>query len=142
MVDAGWKVVKGRGRWRRTRKDLKEERTINVVPVESTFKPVGAGEITVDSGAEEMECPQIWRKAYSLRELARRLKVMKASGGSMNHYGEKEAKFTTGCRGHVMSLGFQMSDVRRSGGLRQFGPNPEDNFIQNAITKRKIPMLM
>ena len=29
VVDAGWKIVKGRGRWRRTRKDIKEERTIH-----------------------------------------------------------------------------------------------------------------
>ena len=30
-----------------------------------------------------------------------------------NHYGEKEAKFTTGGRGPVMSLGFQVSDVQK-----------------------------
>ena len=30
VVDAGWKVVKGRGRWRRTRKDINEERTIYI----------------------------------------------------------------------------------------------------------------
>ena len=46
-------------------------------------------------------------KAYPLQEAARRL-----SGGSMNHYGEKEATFTTGGRGPVMSLGFQVSDVQ------------------------------
>ena len=57
VVDAGWKVVKGRGRWRRTRKDIKEVRTINAVPVESTLRPVGAGEITIDSAAEESVCP-------------------------------------------------------------------------------------
>ena len=67
----------------------------------------------------------------------------------MNHYGEKEAKFTTGGRGPVM--GFQVSDVQKplaavwriadKGNLVQFGPNPEDNFIQNVITKRKIPMI-
>ena len=31
---------------------------------------------------------------------------MNTSGGPMNHNGEKEAKFTTGGRGPVMSLGF------------------------------------
>ena len=146
-VDAGWKIVKGRGRWRRTRKDINEERTINAVPVESAFRPVGAGEITVDSAAEESACPKMWRKAYPFREPARRLKFMNASGGSMNHYGEKEAKFTTGGRGPV----FQVSDVQKplaavwriadKGNLVQFGPNPEDNFIQNVTTKRKIPMI-
>ena len=75
VVDAGWKVV--------------EERTINAVPVESTFRPVGAGEITVDSAAEESVCPKMWGKAYPLREPARRLKFMSASGGSMKHYGER-----------------------------------------------------
>ena len=151
VVDAVWKVVKGCGRWRRTRKDINEERTINAVPVESTFRPVVAGEITVDSAAEESVCPKIWGKAYPLQEPARRLKFMNASGGSMNHYGEKEAKFTTGGRGPVMSLGFQVSDVQKplaavwriadKGNLVQFGPNPEDNFIQNVTTKRKIPMI-
>ena len=28
--------------------------------------------------------------------------------------------------------------IADKGNLVQFGPNPEDNFIQNAITKRKI----
>ena len=50
-----------------------------------------------------------------------------------------------------MSLGFQVSDVQKplaavwriadKGNLVQFGPNPEDNFIQNVTTKRKIPMI-
>ena len=69
----------------------------------------------------------------------------------MNHYGEKEAKFTTGGRGPEMSLGFHVSDVQKplaaiwriedKGNLVQFGPNSEDNFIQNVTTKRKIPMI-
>ena len=66
---------------------MKEERSINAVPVESTFRPAGAGEITVDSG--ESVRPKIWGKAYPLRDLARRLKFMNASGGSINHYGQK-----------------------------------------------------
>ena len=50
-----------------------------------------------------------------------------------------------------MSLGFQVCDVQKplavvwriadKGNLVQFGPNPKDNFIQNVITKRKIPMI-
>ena len=69
----------------------------------------------------------------------------------MNHYGEEEAKFATGGRGPVMSLGFQVGDVQKPlaavwriadrGNLVQFDPNPEDNFIQNVVTKGKIPMI-
>ena len=126
VVDAGRKVVKGHGRWRRTRKDIKEDRQCGV-----------RGKHIQASGSGR-NFPKIWEKAYPLRTLARRLKFM-----NVNHFGEKEAKFTIGGRGLVMSLGFQVSDVPKTlaavwriadtGNLVQFGPNPEDNFIQNVI---------
>ena len=69
----------------------------------------------------------------------------------MNHYGEKEAKFTVGEDPSVMSLGFQVSDVQKplaavwriasKGNLVQFGPKDEDNFIQSIATRKKIPMM-
>ena len=78
------------------------------------------------------------------------MKFTTASGGSMNHYGEKEAKFTVGQDATVMSLGFQVSDVQKplaavwriadKGNLIQLGPKEEDNFIQSITTKKKIPM--
>ena len=44
-VDAGWKGREGpRDYGVEQRKDINEERTINAVPVESSFKPVGEGE--------------------------------------------------------------------------------------------------
>ena len=61
---------------------------------------------------------------------------MNASGGSKNHNGEKEAKFTTGGRGPVMSLGYQVSEVQKplaavwriadKGNLVQFAQGPPD----------------
>ena len=65
-------------------------------------KHIGASgsrrEITVDSVAEDSVCPKMWGKGYPLREPARRLEFMSATGGSMNHYGEKEANCTTSGR--------------------------------------------
>ena len=50
-----------------------------------------------------------------------------------------------------MSLGFQVSDVQKplaavwriadKGNLVHFGPKAEDNYIQNVVTQRKIPMV-
>ena len=152
MAEAGWKVVKPRGKWRHARMGTvaEEVRTINAVPVSGTWKQVGTGEITIDSAAEESVCPKTWGGVYPTRDPARWLKFTNASGGSMNHYGEKEAKFTVGQDATVMSLGFQISDALKPlaavwriadrGNLIQFGPKEEDNFIQSITTKKKIPM--
>jgi hypothetical protein len=68
----------------------------------------------------------------------------------MNHYGEKTATFTTGSGANVMSLGFQVSDVRKplaavwriaeKGNKIQFGPDDQDNFIMNIATGSKVMM--
>ncbi len=69
----------------------------------------------------------------------------------MGHYGAKEATFLTGKKKTVMSLGFQVSDVQKSlaavwriaekGDLVQFGPRPEDNYVENLQTKRRVQMV-
>ena len=126
-------------------------RQIYAVEQKKAWTSVGKGEITVDSAAEESVCPKAWGKAYPVKEPEKWLKFTNASGGSMNHYGAKEAKFKTEEGGQVMSLGFQVSDVQKplaavwriaaKENLIQFGPRVEDNYIQNVMTQKKIPMV-
>ncbi len=64
---------------------------------------------------------------------------------------KKEAKFKVGRDATGMSLGFRVSDVQKplaavwrivdKGNVVQFGPREEDNFIQNIMTKKKIPLV-
>ena len=69
----------------------------------------------------------------------------------MGHYGAKEAMFTAGKDKTVMGLGFQISDVQKplaavwriaeKGNVVQFGPRPEDNFIKNLRTNKKVELV-
>ena len=99
VVDAGWKVREGPRTMASNKEGHQGGADHQRGAVKSTFRPEGAGEITVDSAAEESVCPKIWRMACPSREPARRLKFMNASDESINHYGEKEANFTIGGRG-------------------------------------------
>ena len=117
----------------------------------SKWEPIGHGEITVDSAAEESVCPKKWGDAYEMRRPSSWMKFVNASGGSMGHYGEKTATFKAGLEQGVMSLGFQLSDVQKplaavwriaeKGNIVQFGPREEDNFVQNVKTGKKIYMV-
>jgi hypothetical protein len=117
----------------------------------SPWVPVGTGEITIDSAAEESVCPRAWGEAYEMRKPSRKLRFVNASGGEMGHYGEKTATFRTKGQESVMSLGFQVSDVQKplasvwriaeKGNIVQFGPGESDNFIMNVATGRKINMV-
>ena len=79
------------------------------------------------------------------------VKLNTASCRKMSHYGAREAKFKVKGEAAVMSLGFQVSDVQKplaavwriaeKGNIVQFGPKPEDNFVQNIGTQRKIHMV-
>ena len=113
------------------------------------WRKSGGGEITVDSAAEESVCPQAWGEQYQTRRPARWMRFVNASGGEMNHYGEKTATFMTKS-GDVMSLGFQVSDVRKpltavwriaeKRNKIQLGPLDEDNFIMNVASGKKVAM--
>ena len=66
----------------------------------------------------------------------------------MGHYGEKDITFRSG--GDIGGLKFQVTDVRKpllavrrlveKGNLVQFGPEPEQNFIMNVQTGKRIQM--
>ena len=117
----------------------------------SRWKKAGAEEITVDSAAEESVCPKEWGSQYPLQKPEKWMRFVTASGGQMGHYGERHATFKVGPESSVMSLGFQVSDVRKplaavhriaeKGNRVQFGPSDEDNFIQSIATGTKIYMI-
>ena len=131
----------------------KADTVINICPVEAAMEwaPAGAGEITVDSAAEESVCPKSWGEAFPMRRPSRWLRFVNASGGPMGHYGEKTAIFKAKGQKDIMSMGFQVSDVQKPlaavwriaerGNLIQFGPKDEDNFITNKETRKKIMMV-
>ena len=125
--------------------------SICMVSEAAPWRPVGSGEITVDSAAGESVCPRAWGEAYMMRRPSRWLRFVNASGGQMGHYGEKTATFRAGGSEAVMSLGFQVSDVQKPlaavwriaerGNVVQFGPEDEDNFIKNIESGKKIYMV-
>jgi hypothetical protein len=74
----------------------KVEKSVCAVSGEIPWRPVGSGEITVDSAAEESVCPKAWGEAYQMRRPSKWLRFVNASGGQMGHYGEKTATFRAG----------------------------------------------
>ena len=142
------------GRWSqktvnsKVKKEDGTAKTVCVVSKPTQWRPVGAGEITIDGAAEESVCPKYWGEAYEMKKPTKKMRFLNASGGEMGHYGEKVATFRAGGREKVMSLGFQVSDVQKplaaawkiaeKGNIVQFGPQQEDNFIQKVETGKKI----
>ena len=116
------------------------------------WKTVGAAEIVIDSAADESVCPWAWCEAFATKQVPeeRKMKFRNASGGRMEHYGEKKVDFVTDSQDEVMRMHFQVSDVKRplaavcriveQGNVVQFGPKVEDNFIMDAETGKKIAM--
>ena len=151
---AGWKAADSKPiKVKRYARASKNDPIVSICPVEAKNEwiPVGAGEITVDSAAEESVCPKNWGEAFQTRRPSRWLRFVNASGGPMGHYGEKTAMFKAKGQLDIMSLGFQVSDVQKPlaavwriaerGNLIQFGPRAEDNFIVNKETQKKIMMV-
>ena len=54
-----------------------------------------ATEITVDSGAEENVCPWEWGEEFGLYEPRTWMKFRNASGGLIDHWGEREVVVTS-----------------------------------------------
>jgi hypothetical protein len=116
-----------------------------------SWKPAGSREITIDSAADESVCPKDWGAVYPLREPPRWLKFINASGGMMQHHGERQATFRTSGEEDVLGMTFQASDVQKplaavlriteKGNRVCFGPKAEDNYIQNTMTGKKIQMV-
>lgn len=127
-----------------------EEHWVQHVREEESWKFVGTAEITIDSGADESVCPQDWGRAFHTKDIPddKKMKFRNASGGKMEHYGEKMVYVKTEDQEKVLGMNFQVSDVKRplaavwriaeKGNLIQFGPRAEDNFILNTKTKEKI----
>jgi hypothetical protein len=127
-----------------------QECFIGTVQSASRWRPTGTGEVTVDSAAEESVCPKSWGQQFPVRRPSRWMRFVNASGGVMNHYGEKLATIRTEAEGDVMSLGFQVSDVSKpllavwriaeKGNRIQFGPEEKDNFIENVRSGKRVMM--
>ena len=133
------------GRWRCP------TRSVCAVAEGGEWRPVGKGEITVDSVAEESVCPKWWGEAFQTRRPSRWLRFVSASGGPRGHYGEKTATFKAAGNEAAMSLGFQVSDAQKpladvwriaeKGNLFQFGSSDEDNFIRSIEAGTTIMMV-
>ena len=52
-------------------------------------------EIAVDSAAEGSACPQDWGKQFGMGQVHQKLNLVNASGGKINHYGQKEVVVKT-----------------------------------------------
>jgi hypothetical protein len=118
---------------------------------EVKWKKLGLEDITIDSAAEESVCPRNWATEFGTKVSDKKLRFINASGGEMGHYGERVANFCTVGEAAVMSLTFQVSDVKKplaavrriaeKGNKVQFGPMPEDNYIMNVNTGKKVMMI-
>ena len=132
-----------------------EELTINQVCKNGWARDGKKMEVTVDSAADESVCPKEWGEdMFQLKEVAegKEMKLRNANGGKIMHYGKRDVTFEVEGEFDVklMGLGFQASDVRKplaaahriveKGNWVQFGPKPEDNFIQNVKTLEKVHM--
>ena len=88
--------------------------------------------------------------AFETRMSKRSIRLKTANGADMEHYGEKEVTFKESTSGAVMGLTFQVTDVRKpllavrrlieKNNVVQFGPKPEQNFILNLDTNKKVMM--
>ena len=80
----------------------------------------------------------------------RKRNFLNASGGRMEHYGERRVRCGVKGMKEPGNMLFQVCDARNAlasvaritekGSMVQFGPRPEDNFILNPATGDKVMM--
>ena len=116
---------------------------IQWVTEEGGGKGPAVGEIVIDSGAAESVCPWDWARQFPTREVPwdRKRDFRNASGGKMEHYGEKKIRCGLDGLTTPINMTFQVSDCRNplasvariveKGNIVQFGPKAADNFIFN-----------
>jgi hypothetical protein len=110
------------------------------------------GQITIDSGAAESVMPKdsFMNVPFMPVDLRKsQAKYVAANGSRMGNYGQKRVPFKTKGGDGAQSIVFQVTDVTKplaavsriveKGNVVQFGPRPEDNFIQSGSGK-KIPI--
>jgi hypothetical protein len=132
-----------------------EEMKIRVVKGKPASKSkewasLGVGDIVVDSAADGSCWPKDQGGAFTMRPSTKNILLRTANGGEMGHYGTKEITFRSGEEEEVIGLRFQVTDVRKPllavrrlverGNVVSFGPGPNDNYIKNVETGKKIPM--
>ena len=130
--------------------DPEEYRVCQVEKTGGSWADLGLGDITVDSAADESCWPKGLGGAFEMKESNRNIKLKVANGSDMGHYGEKDVTFREKSSGDVMGLKFQVTDVRKpllavrrlieKNNVVQFGPKPEQNYIHNLDTGKKVMM--
>ena len=75
---------------------------------------MGIGEITVDSAADESCWPRGCGDAFAVRPSNKKLRLRAANGAEMEHDGEKEITFRQEGVEGVMSLNFQVTEVKKA----------------------------
>ena len=111
---------------------------------------LGIGDITVDSAADESCWPKGLGDAFPTKPSKKNIVLKTANGEEMGHYGEKDVTFKSGDGGDIVGLKFQVTDVKKpllavrrlveKGNVVSFGPEPDQNYIHNIATGRKIEM--
>ena len=106
--------------------------------------------IAIDSAAAESVCPPEWAEEFKVTPCVpgQEQSFVNASGGSIQHYGEKKVALLTPGADRLIGMPFQACDVKRplaavrriceKGNIVQFGPNSDDNFIMNVMSREKI----
>ena len=108
------------------------------------------GEIVIDSGAAESVCPWNWAETFPVKEVpwGEKRQFRNASGGKMEHYGERRVRCSVKGMEAPVSMLFQVSDAKNplasvariteKGNIVQFGPEEGDNYIFNPDTEEKV----
>ena len=127
---------------------------INIVDGAAMERKIVQGKITVDSGAAESVWPaDMVCEDEELEQKDGMIGFVAANGAQMTNYGKKVARFVNvgeSADDSEKAMGFHVTDVRKplaavsrivdKGNRVVFGPKPEDNYIMNIKTGRKMYM--